>query len=51
MRDAELHLPQAFIGALLASMLLVAALLANSALAATARESAPSACTRSDAAR
>ena len=36
MRDAEHHLPQAFVGALLATMLLVAALLANAAIAAPA---------------
>ena len=36
MRDAEFHLPQAFVGALLACMLLVAVLVANTASAATA---------------
>lgn len=34
MRDARHHLPQAFVGALLAAMPLVAALLANAAFAA-----------------
>jgi hypothetical protein len=36
MRDADHHLPQAFVGALLATMLLVAVLVANTAIAAPA---------------
>lgn len=36
MRDTEFHLPQAFVGALLACMLLVAVLVANTASAGTA---------------
>jgi hypothetical protein len=36
MRDAEFHLPQAFVGALLACMLLVAVMVANTASAAFA---------------
>ena len=46
MRDAEFHLPQAFVGALLACMLLVALLVANTASAATGlgHEMTPAAC-------
>jgi hypothetical protein len=48
MRDAEHHLPQAFVGALLAAMLLVAALLANAAIAApvVGEGGVPTACAR-----
>jgi hypothetical protein len=46
MRDADFHLPQAFVGALLACMLLVAVLLANTAIAApaTGQQSTAAAC-------
>jgi hypothetical protein len=48
MRDADHHLPQAFVGALLAALLLVAALLANAAIAAPVigEEGAFTACSR-----
>lgn len=50
MRDADHHLPQAFVGALLAAMLLAAALLADMAIAApaTGQEITPAACARPD---
>lgn len=44
MRDADFHLPQAFVGAVLACLLLVAALVANNASAAPAADDAPAAC-------
>jgi hypothetical protein len=53
MRDADHHLPQAFVGALLAAMLLAAALLADMAIAApaTGHEITPAACARPDSGR